>query len=821
MHFNTSITDILKLHRGILTDLQKRLGSSQGSITLTTSGTSGASTLIGNSLNIPLYSSNATASWGSITGTLASQTDLNTALLAKVTGNSSITGATKTKITYDSKGLVTSGVDATTADIADSLNKRYVTDAQQTIIGSTSGTNTGDNATNSQYSGLAASKQDTLVSGTNIKTINSTTLLGSGNITTGSVTNVSALTLGTSGTDLSSTVATGTTTPIITLNVPTASALNRGVLDTSDWTTFNNKQVALISGTNIKTVNSISLLGSGNVGVGVTSVTGTLPISSSGGSTPVISITQSSNISNGYLSSGDWITFNSKENVLTFSSPLSRSTNTVSISAATVSVNGYLTSTDWATFNSKQGLLSITSLTNTGTDGITIVNGTGSVIGPSPVTIDQQVANASQNGYLSKTDWAAFNGKGYGTVTNVTGTSPIASSGGATPNITILQSSGTVNGYLSSTDWTTFNNKGSGTVTSVGGTGTVSGLSLSGSVTTTGNLTLGGTLSLTSGDVTTALGFTPYNATNPSGYTNNTGTVTSVSGTGTISGLTLTGTVTNSGSLTLGGTLSLTSLNVTTALGYTPYNATNPSGYTNNVGTVTSVATGTGLTGGTITGSGTISFSTAAVGTWAATPSSANLASAMTDETGTGKLVFGTSPTITTSLTVNGQTISGYNTTPLQGSIQDGVTSILGDLKAWTTDYYQGTVLYSETSSTTITFGQLCYRTNLGEWGLADATSFAAAAYYMLGICLKTTTGSSQPTSILINGFVESTYVADFKVGEPQYMTTTAGSMSKSAPASSGNIVRIIGNTFWTTALQTNAKCVLHFNPDKTWIELT
>lgn len=46
--------------------------------------------------------------------------------------------------------------------------------------------------------------------------------------------------------------------------------------------------------------------------------------------------------------------------------------------------------------------------------------------------------------------------------------------------------------------------------------------------------------------------------------------VTSVSGTGTVSGLTLTGTVTTSGSLTLGGTLSLTSGNVTSALGYTP-----------------------------------------------------------------------------------------------------------------------------------------------------------------------------------------------------------------------------------------------------------
>ena len=34
----------------------------------------------------------------------------------------------------------------------------YVTDAEKVVIGNTSGTNTGDNATNSQYSGLAASK---------------------------------------------------------------------------------------------------------------------------------------------------------------------------------------------------------------------------------------------------------------------------------------------------------------------------------------------------------------------------------------------------------------------------------------------------------------------------------------------------------------------------------------------------------------------------------------------------------------------------------------------------------------------------------------
>ena len=175
------------------------------------------------------------AAWGEITGTLASQTDLQsalnakentitattsadyfrgdktfatldksavglanvdntsdankpissatqTALNAKVASNTAIVAATKTKITYDAKGLVTAGVDATTADIADSLNKRYVTDAQSTIIGNTSGANSGDNAVNSLYSGLAASKQDTLISATNIKTINGSTILGSGDL---------------------------------------------------------------------------------------------------------------------------------------------------------------------------------------------------------------------------------------------------------------------------------------------------------------------------------------------------------------------------------------------------------------------------------------------------------------------------------------------------------------------------------------------------------------------------------------------------------------------------------------------------------------
>jgi hypothetical protein len=49
----------------------------------------------------------------------------------------------------------------------------------------------------------------------------------------------------------------------------------------------------------------------------VSSVSGTAPISSSGGTSPTISISQASGSTNGFLSSTDWTTFNNKQNALT------------------------------------------------------------------------------------------------------------------------------------------------------------------------------------------------------------------------------------------------------------------------------------------------------------------------------------------------------------------------------------------------------------------------------------------------------------------------------------------------------------------------
>lgn len=58
--------------------------------------------------------------------------------------NTPITSATKTKISFDTNGLVTGGADVTTADITISTDRNFVTDAQLGVLSNTSGTNSGD-----------------------------------------------------------------------------------------------------------------------------------------------------------------------------------------------------------------------------------------------------------------------------------------------------------------------------------------------------------------------------------------------------------------------------------------------------------------------------------------------------------------------------------------------------------------------------------------------------------------------------------------------------------------------------------------------------
>lgn len=131
-------------------------------------------------------------------------------------------------------------------------------------------------------------------------------------------------------------------------------------------------------------------------------------------------------------------------------------------------------------------------------------------------------------------------------------------------------------GMTGDVTWTSASFDGSANVTgtaTLANSGVSAGTYTKVTVDAKGRVTSGGSLasadlptytgSITSSQVTTALGYTPYNSTNPNGYTSNTGTVTSVGGTGTVSGLTLSGTVTTSGNLSLSGTLSASIDNLT------------------------------------------------------------------------------------------------------------------------------------------------------------------------------------------------------------------------------------------------------------------
>jgi len=74
----------------------------------------------------------------------------------------------------------------------------------------------------------------------------------------------------------------------------------------------------------------------------VTSVTGTAPIVSSGGTTPAISISQSSALTDGYLSSSDWSAFNAKQNAITLTT--TGTSGAATLVGSTLNIPNYATS---------------------------------------------------------------------------------------------------------------------------------------------------------------------------------------------------------------------------------------------------------------------------------------------------------------------------------------------------------------------------------------------------------------------------------------------------------------------------------------------
>jgi hypothetical protein len=106
------------------------------------------------------------------------------------------------------------------------------------------------------------------------------------------------------------------------------------------------------------------------------------------------------------------------------------------------------------TINASGGSGTVTSVAalTLGTSGTDLSSTVATSTTTPVITLNVPTASATNRGALSSADWTTFNNKGSGTVTSVTGTSPVVSSGGATPAISLASGYGdTLNPYASKT----------------------------------------------------------------------------------------------------------------------------------------------------------------------------------------------------------------------------------------------------------------------------------------------------------------------------------------------------------------------------------
>lgn len=337
---------------------------------------------------------------------------------------------------------------------------------------------------------------------------------------------------------------------------------------------------------------------------------------------------------------------------------------------------------------------------------------TGFSVTGSPITSSGTFAvTTSLSGILKGTGsgfTTASAGTDYAAAPTGTNAQLLANNGsGGFSNVTVGTGLTYVAGTLSATGG------GVGTVTSVDVSGGTTGLTTSGGpITTSGTITLAGTLAVANGGtgitsfgtgVATALGQNVTGSggialsTSPSFTTPtlgvasatsinkvavtapaNSATLTLSDGSSLITsgGHALTFTTTGSTNVTLptSGTLATTSNTVASisfgATGLTP--STTTTGAVTVSGTLAVANGGTGITS---FGSG--------IATWLGTPSSANLAAAVSDETGTGALVFANTPTLVTPVlgtptsgNLSNCTVDGTNKVGYIGAPQSTNTTV-------------------------------------------------------------------------------------------------------------------------------------------------
>ncbi|CAB5194726.1 Intramolecular chaperone auto-processing domain containing protein [uncultured Caudovirales phage] len=291
-------------------------------------------------------------------------------------------------------------------------------------------------------------------------------------------------------------VSSGGTTPAISMAAATGSV--SGYLTSTDWTTFNSKQPAgsyLTNGGALGTPSSGTATNLTGLPLS-TGVTGLLPVANGGTGTATPNLVAGSNVT----ISGTW------------------PNQTIAAAGAAQVYPG-------AGIANSTGSAWGTSYSTTG-------SGTVLALATSPTFVTPVLGTPTSGNFSTGTfTWPTFNQNTTGTAANITATSNSTLTTLSALSLPGSQVSGNISGNAA-------NVTGIVAVAN-GGTGTA-------------------TPALVAGTNVTITGTWPNQTIAASGG-GGSGTVTSVSGTGTVNGLTLTGTVTTSGSLTLGGTLDLSS----------------------------------------------------------------------------------------------------------------------------------------------------------------------------------------------------------------------------------------------------------------------
>jgi len=406
-----------------------------------------------------------------------------------------------------------------------------------------------------------------------------------------------------------------------------------------------------------------------------------------------------------------------------------------------------------------------------------------------------------------------------GTVTSVTGTSPVVSSGGNTPAISMPAATTSVNGYLTSTDWNTFNSKGSGTVTSVGLSApamfTVSGSPVTGSGTlalsysgTALPIANGGTGQTTANDAFNALA--PSQTSNAGKYLTTNGTTTSWE---TVGGTTYTRT-------SFTATASQTTFSVTYTVGlievYVNGVLLNGADYTASNGT--SVVLAEACSAGDIVE--TIAFASFSVantvsslsgGTTGLTPSSpstgnvvlagtlavANGGTGVTTSTGSGANVLGTSPTLA-SPTISGAVLSSMASSVItSGTAQASTSGTIIEFTGIPNWVKRITVMFNGVSTNgtalvIVQIGSTTYTTS----GYLSSGSQSGASNQVTGLSATTgflTTAGGNASNIAsgattLTNITGNTWISSASMG---FTNTTFGGVAGGTVALSGVLDRV------------------------------